>query len=110
MAAHAFSRRMIHKLALIGTRNSPTGDVAFCDIASFCCGAEFGRYRGIADMAGLAPGSTRSRMTPVTDQWDANRDAQSRRQSLGDCFEPSVRHLDLHLGNPCSMDRVIVAN
>jgi hypothetical protein len=33
-------------------------------IASFRCAAEFGRYRGgIADMAGLAAGSTRSRMT-----------------------------------------------
>ena len=30
---------------------------------SFRCGAEFDRYRGIADMAGLAAGSTRSRMT-----------------------------------------------
>jgi hypothetical protein len=30
-------------------------------IASFRCDAEFGRYRGKADMAGLAAGSTRSR-------------------------------------------------
>src|SRR6202166_5118134 len=32
-------------------------------IASFRCAAEFGRYRGIGDMAGLVAGSTRSRMT-----------------------------------------------
>jgi len=32
-------------------------------IASFRGGAEFGRYRGIADMAGPVTGATRSRMT-----------------------------------------------
>ena len=32
-------------------------------IASFRCAAEFGRYRGIADMAGVATGSSPSRMT-----------------------------------------------
>jgi hypothetical protein len=32
-------------------------------VASFRQDAEFGRYRGIADMARLAVGSTRSRMT-----------------------------------------------
>ena len=32
-------------------------------IGSFRCVAEFDRYRGIADMAGLAGGPTRSRMT-----------------------------------------------
>ena len=35
----------------------------FWPIASFRQDAEFGRYRGIADMARLAVGSTRSRMT-----------------------------------------------
>jgi hypothetical protein len=35
----------------------------FWHIASLQCDAEFGRYRGTADMAGLAAGSTRSRMT-----------------------------------------------
>jgi hypothetical protein len=34
----------------------------------FSCGAEFGRYRGIAGMAGLAAASTRSRMT-LTRRW-----------------------------------------
>src|SRR5258706_14917620 len=29
------------------------------------CAAEFGRYRGIAEMARLAAGSTRSRMDPM---------------------------------------------
>ncbi|MGB5184629.1 MAG: hypothetical protein WBO12_20900, partial [Xanthobacteraceae bacterium] len=35
----------------------------FWPIASFRQDAEFDRYRGIADMARLAVGSTRSRMT-----------------------------------------------
>jgi hypothetical protein len=34
-------------------------------IASFRCATEFGRYRGIADMAGLAAGSTQSRITQL---------------------------------------------
>jgi len=38
-------------------------EFGFWHIASFRGGAEFGRYRGIADMAGPVTGATRSRMT-----------------------------------------------
>jgi hypothetical protein len=38
-------------------------DVAFWPIATFRFATEFDRYRGIADMAGLGAGSSRSRMT-----------------------------------------------
>jgi len=38
--------------------------IRFWHIASFRRDAEFGRYRGIADMAGLAGGPTPARMTP----------------------------------------------
>jgi hypothetical protein len=34
-------------------------------ITSFSYDAEFGRYRGTADMAGLAAGPTRSRLTQL---------------------------------------------
>src|ERR1700674_1345170 len=41
--------------------NSPSGSKSWpMPIASFRSGAEFGRDRGTADMAGLAAGSTRS--------------------------------------------------
>ena len=42
-----------------------SGDFRSWHIASFRCAAEFGRYRGIADMAGLAAGLTRPRMTQM---------------------------------------------
>jgi hypothetical protein len=40
-----------------------TRHVGSLHIASFRCATEFGRHRGIADMAGLAAGLPRSRMT-----------------------------------------------
>jgi len=44
-------------------------DVGSWHIASFRCVAEFDRYRGIADMAGLEAGSTRSQKTPNGHPW-----------------------------------------
>jgi hypothetical protein len=38
-------------------------DFRFWPIATFRFATEFDRYRGIADMAGLGAGSSRSRMT-----------------------------------------------
>jgi len=40
-----------------------TRHVGSLHIASFRCATEFGRHRGIADMAGLAAGLPRSRVT-----------------------------------------------
>jgi hypothetical protein len=51
------SRRLLPRSGL------ERSDFVLWPIASFRCGAEFDRYRGIADMAGLAGDPIPSRMT-----------------------------------------------
>jgi hypothetical protein len=51
-------------------RNTVDGEGTF-DRLSPKSDAEFGRYRGKADMAGLAAGSTRSRMAPQRPSFEA---------------------------------------
>jgi hypothetical protein len=65
-------RALIRRMSIenhFGARHASTATrTSAFGTSRLSCGAEFGRYRGIAGMAGLAAASTRSRMT-LTRRW-----------------------------------------
>lgn len=69
-----------------------TRHVGSLHIALFRCAAEFGRHRGIADMAGLAAGLPRSRMThSVT--WSINLSRCTSQHPICDGCDPRAQRL-----------------